>query len=350
MAMQSSLPQEGIKEMAITSVFLVLAIVAVIARFYARSLQGKSISLDDYLLVAGLFFTIATVGLGYAFVLNAGVGLHMVDATSEQMEIAMKLFMPACLTWGLATFFIKLSILFFYISIFTFPRLRTAVFIVITLDVALIIVVIFESFLLCRPLAYTWDKTIPGGVCGNSTESYLSVAILNLILDIALVILPMPVLWRLQMPVEKKVAVNAILALGLLICGLTAARINSIVSLDAMDFTYTVVPDLIFGALEIELGIVVACLPILRPVGRKVLGSNYMYSAFGRAKSSDSDRFGFVSDKKKRRAHIGAVGSDSLSDNKYALGEVVSEAPPSQAAAQAHVYSSHDLESGDRSF
>lgn len=34
------------------------------------------------------------------------------------------------------------------------------------------------------------------------------------------------------------------------------------------------VPDLIYGALEIELGIINACLPILRPLLRKFFGTN----------------------------------------------------------------------------
>jgi hypothetical protein len=41
-----------------------------------------------------------------------------------------------------------------------------------------------------------------------------------------------------------------------------------------MDFTYTVVNDLIFAALELELGIVVANLPLMRPLMRKAFGSS----------------------------------------------------------------------------
>lgn len=95
-------------------------------------------------------------------------------------------------------------------------RIHTAVYIVIALTVALIVAVIFESFLLCRPFRFTWDKTIPGGVCGSSTDAYLSIAIVNLVIDVAVVVLPMPVLWKLQMPIGKKIAISAILSLGLL--------------------------------------------------------------------------------------------------------------------------------------
>lgn len=54
MATSDPLPQQGVEEIVITSTFLVLAYVAVAARFYARRLQRKPIWVDDYLIVAGL--------------------------------------------------------------------------------------------------------------------------------------------------------------------------------------------------------------------------------------------------------------------------------------------------------
>lgn len=96
------------------------------------------------------------------------------------------------------------------------PKIRTAVIMIIVLTVAMLVAVIFESFLLCRPFAYTWDKTVTGGVCGNSTRAYLAIGIVNLCIDLAAVFIPMPVLWSLQMPLKKKVAISAILCLGLL--------------------------------------------------------------------------------------------------------------------------------------
>lgn len=127
-----------------------------------------------------------------------------------------QLFVPAPLLWAFATSFIKLSILFFYISIFTMPRLRKAAYVVIALVVVLIVAVTLESFLLCRPFAYTWDKSIQGGVCGNSTHAYLAIAVVNLVIDLFVVILPMPILWTLQMALGKKIAISSVLGLGLL--------------------------------------------------------------------------------------------------------------------------------------
>lgn len=48
------LPPGGIAIIVVNTVFLFLAIVAVIARFYSRYLQRKGPSTDDYLIVASL--------------------------------------------------------------------------------------------------------------------------------------------------------------------------------------------------------------------------------------------------------------------------------------------------------
>lgn len=60
------IPSGGLMVIVINTIFLFLAIVAVILRFWARFLSKRRISLDDYLIVAGLIFTIATIACGYA--------------------------------------------------------------------------------------------------------------------------------------------------------------------------------------------------------------------------------------------------------------------------------------------
>ncbi|TGJ87547.1 hypothetical protein E0Z10_g1200 [Xylaria hypoxylon] len=310
MPMQNPLPQGGVDEIAVTTLFLLFAIIAVIARFWSRSIQKKGIWIDDYLIVASLIFTTATVGVGYALVLNGGVGLHMADASEEQVAISLKLFVPAPLLWAISTAFLKLSILFFYISLFTIPRIRMAVYIVIILTTALIVAVIFESFLLCRPFAYTWDKTIKGG-----------------------------------MPIRKKLVISAILGFGLVICGLTAARISSVLGLKEDDFTYSVVPDLIFGALEIELGIVNACLPILRPLVSKLFGGKPP-SSKDWSNNSEMNSEGSKTYSKSRLLKTRSF--ERLPDDSYPLNEAATGLPSNKTIAQAHMKSIRDLEVGEQ--
>ena len=118
--------------------------------------------------------------------------------------------------WAFSSCAIKLSVLAFYMEIFQKKLFRRACYALITITVAYLVAVFLEPLLLCRPLAYFWDKTLTDGVCGSSLQAYLLIGIINMILDFLIVCLPMPILWRLQMPASKKVAVSGVISMGLL--------------------------------------------------------------------------------------------------------------------------------------
>jgi hypothetical protein len=74
--------------------------------------------------------------------------------------------------------------------------------------------VFVETFAFCKPVQYNWDKSIPGGYCVDEEPAYLGAGISNLLIDVLVVTLPMPMLWRLQMPLKKKIGVSAMFGLG----------------------------------------------------------------------------------------------------------------------------------------
>ena len=73
--------------------------------------------------------------------------------------------------------------------------------------------VFLQEFLLCRPFAKYWNPLLPG-VCGSQSATILAEAIINMLLDIAIFSLPMPLVWRLQMTPRRKIRVTIIVGLG----------------------------------------------------------------------------------------------------------------------------------------
>ena len=76
------------------------------------------------------------------------------------------------------------------------------------------IALILLFLLICRPIAYNWDKTIDGH-CGSSIGEGIAAAATNMIIDGTIVLLPIKVVWRLQMPAQKKIGISCMFALGL---------------------------------------------------------------------------------------------------------------------------------------
>lgn len=109
---------------------------------------------------------------------------------------------------------IKLSIIFYYYRIFGMTWASWfAVF--LTCTYWLINHIVLPLY--CKPLHYYWTQwsDIDGGHCPvNEANFYLGIGIMNMIGDIVILIIPIPVVWKLQMRRPQKIGVVLIFLLG----------------------------------------------------------------------------------------------------------------------------------------
>ena len=86
-------------------------------------------------------------------------------------------------------------------------------------------------------------------------------------LDIALAAIPVSVIWSLQMSFSKKVQLSLILSVGIFAAICAAIKTSKLPSESARsDFTWNTVPLFIWNSVEINVVIVAACVPTLRPM------------------------------------------------------------------------------------
>lgn len=119
-------------------------------------------------------------------------------------------------------------------------------------------------------IAKQWDPSIPGK-CLNALPIYFALGGTSLGWDLIIIILPFPILRRLQLDFHRKVALFAVFSLGFFVTIVQAIRLTSIARLA----TYTDSKGSIqWSAVEINLGVVVACVPTFGPLikrfGQKV--------------------------------------------------------------------------------
>lgn len=111
---------------------------------------------------------------------------------------------------------LKTSILFQYLRFFvdkTFRALAWALMAVVVIGGS---VLVLTSSLSCLPVAFNWDKTIVGGHCLNQPPLWYFMAGFTIVTDIAVLILPMPVLLGLHLPKRQKYSLMATFGLGTL--------------------------------------------------------------------------------------------------------------------------------------
>ena len=75
---------------------------------------------------------------------------------------------------------------------------------------------ILIAFLLCLPVDYNWNLLPTAGHCGNQRSAYAAVGLVDIFSDAAILILPQPMIWKLQLPKTNRTALTGILCLGVL--------------------------------------------------------------------------------------------------------------------------------------
>jgi hypothetical protein len=161
---------------------------------------------------------------------------------------------------------IKTAILLFYKRTFGIYRyFRYAVYIMLFLTASYLAICILTSLLGCRPISYFWNKDQPGW-CFNETQFFRWNGVANLLLDVLVLLLPLPMIWRLQLTIGKKLALTGIFTLGSFACIASGFRLAQFQKSRQSDPTYTTVGSITWSIIEQTVGLDCACLPTLRPL------------------------------------------------------------------------------------
>jgi hypothetical protein len=74
----------------------------------------------------------------------------------------------------------------------------------------------FWTLFYCAPRRMIWFKLIPGGKCHDVNNIVLSQGAFNMASDVIILLLPTASLWRLNVPLAKKVFITLMFCTGLL--------------------------------------------------------------------------------------------------------------------------------------
>ena len=111
----------------------------------------------------------------------------------------------------------KISILLFYRRVFpreaTTRRWRIILWTLGSLISGNGVAAFFGTAFQCFPVARMWNQHITGSCMNQSIVIRLN-GVYNLITDIAILILPMPIVWQMRLENSKKIAVTSIFLLG----------------------------------------------------------------------------------------------------------------------------------------
>lgn len=108
-----------------------------------------------------------------------------------------KLVVVTSLLYVVAVTLPKLAILSLYLRILVLGPYRLACYIIAEVLLASAIANILTDLFECSPISYLWDKTTPGGHYIDTKEFYQWGSFPNIVTDVAMLILPLPMGWKI---------------------------------------------------------------------------------------------------------------------------------------------------------
>ena len=142
-----------------------------------------------------------------------GLGQHESQVSTPITQLLVPLFAFNYL-FNSALTLIKTSVLLFYARVFKIVRWYSVLlWITAGLVIAWWISICLLATFSCNPVAKSWDPMLPGE-CVDTYTTFLGAAIPNTIVDFILLLLPLPMLWRLQIVWKYKLSLLAVFSCG----------------------------------------------------------------------------------------------------------------------------------------
>ncbi|KAF2681996.1 hypothetical protein K458DRAFT_371306 [Lentithecium fluviatile CBS 122367] len=256
--------------LVVNSTGLLLSFVAVVLRFWARKIRRTKLRLSDHTIIASWIFTLGLVISENYCVTRGGVGQATQEVTLDQLLFSTKQFLVIGVTGTLAVTLVKISFLDLFISIFaSADRFRVVANALMGITASYGVSFTIVTLAGCQPFDANWDKlSHPDYKCINTSKFYVVQGAIGAVLDILILLLPLPIIWKLQLKTSKKVGLTIVFTVGILICAISMTRLvyNTRQGWMLTHFTEYAGTATLLGALEANLSIVCACLPLLQPL------------------------------------------------------------------------------------
>ncbi|KKY13761.1 putative conserved hypothetical protein [Diplodia seriata] len=247
--------------------------------------------------------------------LRCGVRLHRkawgIDDTCMVLSANYFMFM---LSYCCGVFFLKLSIALTLMRITAGrPAYVWTLRVTILIFTAAIFMVFFYVLAQCQPIAYgakpvhsprnqsrsltlhrySWDKSIPGGKCKDKrilTGMSFAISAANIVTDWTCALLPIPLLWNLEMHRNSKIAAGVLLSFGVFasVCALIRLKYTIALNEDS-DFLYHASFVVMWAYAEAGVGFSAANCSTLRPIFVRIFR---LGSSRGHPDDTDSREYG----------------------------------------------------------
>ncbi|KAK8056602.1 hypothetical protein PG993_001829, partial [Apiospora rasikravindrae] len=258
---------------------LTIATVTVALRCYVRLFMLKIFSWEDYLAVITMIL-FGGYGACVFLAIEYGAGKHLQDVPVENLPNALLMRWLGEWIYVVTSIFVKVTVSVLLLRICSKPWHKTVIYVTITVVVVWNTIYGFLAAIQCIPVQHFWERLSDpdGGQCLSQdiiTGTTYAAAGINCLADWILGLLPIALVWNLELNWRTKASIAGILALGIIASVATCVRIPFVWQLTHdSDFLYVFVDFTIWSTIELAMGLAASSIATLRPLFKKVLGGS----------------------------------------------------------------------------
>ncbi|RDA94811.1 hypothetical protein CP533_4289 [Ophiocordyceps camponoti-saundersi (nom. inval.)] len=285
-------PNRGPVVFAVTTTTLVLATVFIVGRIVCRLRAVDRLSLDDKVMVlAWLLALFLSFTIDFAAV--NGLGKHDEDISRWDFETLRRCEYGFSILYNPALMATKTSILIFYLRLAKNTQivLRYASWAtLIVVNVSGCVLTLMNIFQ-CSPIGAAWMADFDReSSCIPLLTEFICAAPVNIVTDLAILALPIPVLTGMRLPMRQKTILVLTFTVGAFVSVIDVVRIyylqRAVTEVftgpstspesrfgGQADFAWNASLSLMWSAVEVNVGMACACVPALKPLILKLLPS-----------------------------------------------------------------------------
>ncbi|PSK43630.1 hypothetical protein B9Z65_7144 [Elsinoe australis] len=219
---------------AYAAIMVVISTVSLSLRFFSRRIHGEKIWYDDWAVTLGWFFQLAPAVNVIIFenlqerLIDTNVFEGDLPRAPEQSELFFALSYAFFALYGLSISFTKWATLLFYWRLFSSVRWMRMSIIGISIAIAGWTLGAVVTWLAqCKPITKAWNTEEPG-TCINFYLFALLINSINLVTDVVILVLPVPIILKLNTTTGKKISLLCAFGIGGFVCVITAVRLSFI--------------------------------------------------------------------------------------------------------------------------
>ncbi|KAF5604246.1 integral membrane protein [Fusarium pseudoanthophilum] len=214
----------GAVAIAVMATLSSISLIVVSLRVYARAIMLRNFGVDDACAILACLLTIADACIIATNVRN-GLGSHISTLSGEQISNFLRMFYVSTVVYNVALAVIKTVFLLQYYRAIPVRQYKKTYIASVVLVTCWSLSQIFLNTFMCWPIASFWDVTIKGTCILNKSSFYVGAAG-NILTDILIMVLPIPVLRSLKLGRRQKWILMSVFCLGIFTCLISLVRIK----------------------------------------------------------------------------------------------------------------------------